>query len=250
MSTLLSVKGYEARYTAEARDHWLVKGASELGEPIICKPSALSRTTTDCDLIFVSVKDEKRVTHFLKELKNVRVVNISATSVGILADTICKETEFVNRMGKLHGSVSIIAKPQGMIEVLLRSPWESDIDALKKTLRKKSIRWPKGKMETRETTIQVDVPIGIGKFDEKEAEELAETARILIDSGYYEPKRPEGLTHDVLSQKLEISKPTLEKRIRKLESLGIRSLFGKLSKEDIEAAWNAFRVGSAKVTKK
>lgn len=237
---ILGIEGYEVRCKVSAPDHWLARGASRFGGPVFCRARGLSEKQSDCDVIFLGVEDVKRVRSFLRGLKNVHVRHISSRLPGIVADTLCEITALGKEITKGDRVASLIASPEGIIEVVVRSPWKSDIENMK--IDKFLGRWGElvsGTLEKR----QVTIPIEVGRLQEHVTEKLAEMAGVLIDTGYYDSKRPEGLTHAVLAKRLGISKPTLERRMRELESLGISSLFSteaKLGKEDLKAAWDAF----------
>lgn len=156
---------------------------------------------------------------------------------GVMVDAHCRRNDFEGKIATQHMTVSLAASPEEPIQLLAKSPWESEIEELADKWRKSGVKSLE-EVRSRKAIIRIEVE----PFRHENAGMLAQTARFLLDRRYYDPKRPLGLTHDVIAKELGISKPTLEKRMRELESRGIRELYGtdaKLSREDIKASWDA-----------
>lgn len=227
--------------------HWLVDGAHRLNCDIIATPvpPRLKGSSCEVESLFVGVDREEDVKRFVRSIKNCRLSTVRQSDAGLFAVVECEGTKTLEcRASRLRGRVGIFANPRGgELRVTIDSPF---------TIREKELT--KAFQDLRGLRIEgvphlAKAKIPLTDFIELETDptELAEKdkliAKELLGSGFYEVPRPEGLTLDSLRKKVDLSKPALIWRIRRLESLGLKKILGyeELSDDDRKAAYAVFK---------
>jgi hypothetical protein len=130
------------------------------------------------------------------------------------------------------------------IEIIVQNPWGSDIsEKVSEILKEGGLSLREDPHVTKQG-VDVNIPLlnssqMIPKIDDLDKN----IARTLLINGYYETPRPDGITQERLAKELQISKPVLEKRMRKIQAIGIRNLLGHqgFTKEEIKAGWETLQ---------
>jgi predicted DNA binding protein len=89
---------------------------------------------------------------------------------------------------------------------------------------------------------QIDGPVDEG-IDDDISEEDKKIAEALLIRGYFKVPRLEGLSEENISSELGISKNTLELKLRKIHSKGIKKILGvrDLRIGDVDLSWNTLQ---------
>jgi hypothetical protein len=232
---MLELPAQEALFVLKNSDHWAVEASKDLDSPVSVRVFSYEKNMVHAFSFFEKAKDVKFVSKQVKD-QHCRIERIQKTAAGIIAGVECKISPMDLAMKaiseKTHSRLWIKSNPDDLIYVYVQNPWKVDFKKEVLPIFKKY----KLQLAYTPTVKQIRMKVPIPNETESTSPVIDEEDKIiastLLAEGYYSSPRPKGLTLDVLRKKLkqkklnvDISKPTLLKRMAKIESLGIQKLF-------------------------
>jgi hypothetical protein len=221
--------------------HWIVEASNKSGKDVFVRGIGAKNNHVTGVSLFKGENDPNVVKN-LGQILNITVEHISKNPEGIFAAIEYLPTVLDDIMTQivLETASRVWAKflvDKGL-EIVVENPWDEDV---------------RGKilaiLQTRKLTLKRDPIIRIKEMEvpiplEPALDDLDRNiAKTLLIRGYYETPRPDGVTQELLCRELHISKPTLEQRMRKIQSIGIKKLLSlrEFSEKDLELSWQVLQ---------
>jgi len=232
---MLELPARETLFVFKNSDHWAVKASKNLAAPVAVRGFSYENNAVHAFTFFEKANDVEFVSEQMKS-GHCKIDHIVKTDSGIAAGVECKISPIDRAMKiiieKTHSRLWVKSNPDDLICVYVQNPWkenfESEISEIFKKYKLQLAYAP----TVKQIMMKVPIPSETESVPPSIDEEDKIIARTLLVEGYYSSPRPKGLTLDVLRKKLkqkklnvDISKPTLLKRMAKIESLGIQKLF-------------------------
>lgn len=257
------VPGVRAFYEFQAKDHWLVDAAESLD----AKLTATMSSSGDGKTYFVIVADPgtgkispKQIMALIKTAGSGRMpakATIDSEGIFVIGMPRPKHDRVTDILEDVVGRISLYSDKPNRLRVLVETPdvfgqFEGlkklrkigeDLDALPqfKLLRKPQIEKTHLLLSEFLDTHIEPIPRTdpeLARFDKRDVKIATE----LFRSGYYDPNRRDKETLENISKKVGISKPTLIKRKKRMEAMGIEAILSpRISEEGKIAAANALR---------
>ncbi len=213
---MLETIGTKAVFDLVNSNHWIIKSSEKLKTPIRISEFYYSGKNVKVRSVFENTDDPDLVERYFKRSKICRLDFVTKTAEGIVAGLECKafplDKAMKNVRDKTYSNLSIQAWPDKRISLIIQCPQNIDLHdiAFKEFGRMK--------LKLQEIDDEVKGP----KIGEPEMR----LAKTLFIKGYFLTPRPKNVNHEKLAKELGISKPTFEKRLKKIQSEGIAKLFG------------------------
>jgi len=254
MASLPLVSGWSAYVDVTRKDDWLADVVESLNTVAILTPEALD-TGYGADVILVGADDAARVRKLIvsKIPSDCKLKEMGSSTAGIVISFECKNASHLEaKLAKWPGRVAIQAK-QDLLNVLIRSlrkPKKRELaDLVRSDPRVKSIRQLKvtRNLFSLDDIIEIhpfkgEIPdLLLSGFDQKDLE----IGRALLGEGYFRVPRPRGLSLDLLASKVQLTKPALLPRMRRLMEASVRQMLGieEVPEESLKAAHRFFMKG-------
>ena len=141
---------------------------------------------------------------------------------------------------KTYSKLWIKSNPDDLVNVYVQSPWSINVDEITQIFKKFDLQL---KCKPRIISSDMEVAPLVDDVESKFDETDKKIAKTLLIEGYYSSPRPKGINQEKLAAKIGISKPTLEKRLARIESVGIQNLFGirSFTKSEKDASLRIFK---------
>lgn len=244
---MLELQGNETTLTLEGSKHWIIDSSIALDKTISLRDFSFTKDKVKAISVFEGIYDPSLVNNHFKKQKNCKLDFLVKSDKGIVAGIECKAfplDEAVKEIrDKTYSSLWVRSNPDKLVSLIIQCPQDLDMKNETKEIFKKL----KLRLQPESETKQIRMEIPLPQNQEPELNEShIKLAKTLILSGHYLTPHPPGINHDNLAKKLGISKPTFERRKRKIEEIGIKKLFDiqGFTDEEIEDSFNLL---SAKV---
>jgi hypothetical protein len=251
------VPGWRAEYEVEATGHWFPQAIESLDRASVgtmwVRAERLQRVN-----IFLSysteLDDRKRVSTFFNGLGGcVRIIGnpVARVPKGTMSLLrISSRDKFFATLATFPGRVTLHggSKKPHALKVLVELPAFFQLDAKNlKRIGEAMNRLPHFKLLSKPTVEQVDLDTDefVDLNDVRAPDDLLDEKDVsigmeLFKVGYYDPKVKKKETLDNIAHRVNITKPTLIKRKKRLEALGITAVLSpRLSRQDMKKAAEA-----------
>ena len=228
--------------------HWLIDGAHRLKCGVLATPHPSRNKKYSCEVnsVFVGLWKKKPIKDFVRSVRNCDLAILRPSDMGLYAVIECKGSRSLEyHTSRWPGRVGMYANPDDeKIMLTVDSPVTLELGQFAKELKTLTDVKPDREPKLEKANVPVSDFVDLEPIlAEDISEEDRCIAEVLLKSGWYNVPRPEGLTLEVLGEELDLSKPSLIMKIRRLDALGIKKLLGTevLSQEDRQAAYTVFR---------
>ncbi len=241
----MSIQAKTALFTLEGSDHWIIDTSKKLAKPVSLQGFLYFKDgNVSARFFFGNVKNVREVTEYVKAIKHCKVDVIAKSPEGIIASIKFKEFPLDKAVKaiqeKTHSKLWINSNPDDLVNVYVQSPWPINVDKITQIFKKFDLQL---KCEPRIMSSDMEVATLVDDVELKFDETDKKIAKTLLIEGYYSSPRPKGINQEKLAAKIGISKPTLEKRLARIESVGIQHLFGirPFTKNEKDASLTIFK---------
>lgn len=225
----MEISATEGIFTIKGSTHWAIGTSKGLDRSVSVREFSYSKDKVRAFTVFEKVKFVKDVTDQMKKVNNCKIGFIAQNDDGVIASVECKVTPLDRAVQeiveKTHSRLWVKSNPDDLVSLFIHSPWTINLENTMNPIFKKYGLELASKPVIKIRPMIIPIPIEKDLINPKITEQDKEVAKTLLVTGYYSTPRPKGLTQDVLCKKLDMSKPTLEKVMTKIESLGIQKLF-------------------------
>jgi len=252
--------GWRAEYVVEAEDHWFPNMAKSLGCKSVSTILSAANHHPSMVVYFDCLYNEKKVLDTFRSLtKKVKLlgplVKKRPDAPGMwLAMEVKNRDRFIGKLAEADGKVTLYGDPKGdLVRVLVESPlpfnpgdkrkafhfWAkfgSEIERIPHIRLHSAPKIAEASLDANEfVTWDFALPLS-GSLDEKDVK----IALKLLSIGYYDPQVKEKSTLESIAKSLQMSKPTLIKRKKRMEALGLNAILSpKIPDEDMKIAARA-----------
>jgi len=242
---MVSLAGKETIITVENRNHWMTKSSVKLDKTISSRDFAHHRNTVQVVSLFENANDPDVIINYFKKLRNSHVNHIAKSSEGIFASMECKTSPLEIAISKIvsetFSRIWTRSHPDNLITIAIQYPWKIEVEEIALKILEKY------KLKTQPEVIINDIDMLVPTPSENTLLAIDDLdkriGKTLLMNGYFVTPRPKGVTQQLMCEKLDISKPTLEDRLRKIESIGITQLLGirGFTETEVDASWKVLQ---------
>jgi len=246
---LLPIPAKEVTFAFDHLEHWIRRSSIELDKTITIRDFfSNNEDTVQVFSFFENASAPNEITDYFKKLKDHHIFYLANSKAGIVAGMRCKASPLDNAIKKITNDTfsRLWLKSQPSDEgvyLIIECPWDIDIE------KNARITFDNFKLKIshdpiiKEIAMHVPVPTDISYMGSQIDELDKRIGRTLLMDGYYATPRPKGIDQKSLAEKLGISKPTLEDRMRKIEAIGLTQLLDirGFTETEVEASWKVLQ---------
>jgi predicted DNA binding protein len=234
-------------FTVNVAKHWITDVSGKIGNDVFVRNiTFVGKNFVRAASLFKNEHNQDRIMKIFEDVKNCNIIHIKDSSDGLFVTIRCKSTNLDKAAAQIASKTESMVWLRGInreaVEIIVQSPWHNDLfEKGQKIIRRSGL-----KMVAEPIMVPSKIEIQIPTQEPTDLEISEEERRIaekLLISGYYKTPRPPGVTQERICKDLNITKPTLELRMREIESKGIEHILGlkRYSEEDVSLGWETLQ---------
>ena len=239
---MLSLDVKEMTVVLDSANHWSPKTSKTLMNMILIQGFYFTPKQVTSFSVFEHMTLEDVESYFAK-MKDYTLAYACKTQTGVVASIQTRPTDLDKVIDKITSTTSsrlwLRSNPDESVHIIVKCPWDLDIESAVMRMLKQFGLSPRTSPTIKDTTMHVPVPVDIPEIDDLDRK----IAKTLLVNGYFLTPRPKGINQAKIAAKLDISKPTLEDRMRRITSIGIIGLLGirGFTDTEVDSSWNVLQ---------